>query len=80
MANVAQREAPLVMDTPFDRLSSAHREAITATLPGLAPQLVLFVTDEELRDQALANLEPRIGTQYRLNFNPHTSCTDIEEI
>lgn len=80
MAKVAQREAPLVMDTPFGRLSSAHREAITSRLPDLAPQLVLFVTDEELRDRALENLRPRIGAEYRLNFNPSTSCTEIVEL
>lgn len=80
MAKVAQREAPLIMDTPFGRLSSAHREAITANLPVLAPQLVLFVTDEELRDRALDNLTPRIGTEYRLDFNVNTSCTKIEEL
>lgn len=80
MAKVAQREAPLIMDTPFGRLSSAHREAITANLPVLAPQLVLFVTDEELRDRALDNLTPRIGTEYRLDFNINTSCTKIEEL
>jgi len=80
MAMVAQREAPLIMDTPFGRLSSAHREAITEQLPTLAPQLVLFVTDEELRDKALENLKPRIGAEYRLRFDANTSCTTIEEM
>lgn len=80
MAKVAQNEAPLVMDTPFGRLSSAHREAITDKLPILAPQLILFVTDEELRDTALDNLRHRIGAEYRLNFNPDTSCTEVEEL
>jgi DNA sulfur modification protein DndD len=80
MSQVAEREAPLVMDTPFGRLSSAHRESITASLPTLASQLVLFVTDEELRDQAKANLQPRIGTEYVLHFDPRTSCTTIEEM
>ncbi|HNP87517.1 MAG TPA: AAA family ATPase [Kouleothrix sp.] len=80
MAGVAEREAPLVMDTPFGRLSSAHRESITARIPELATQLVLFVTDEELRDQALENLRPRIGAEYVLHFDPNTSCTIIEEL
>jgi DNA sulfur modification protein DndD len=80
MAMVAQREAPLIMDTPFGRLSSAHREAITLNLPTLAPQLVLFVTDEELRDKALDNLRPKIGTEYSLRFDSNTSCTTIEEM
>lgn len=80
MAQVAEREAPIVMDTPFGRLSSAHRESITAHLPTLASQLVLFVTDEELRGQSLDNLTPHIAAEYRLHFDPATSCTTIEEM
>lgn len=79
MSRVSEEEAPLVMDTPFGRLSSHHRNNITERLPKLADQLVLFVTDEELREQARQNLEPYIGAEYRLNFNRETSCTTIEE-
>lgn len=80
MSRISEEEAPLVMDTPFGRLSSQHRNSITEHIPELADQLVLFVTDEELRDQARLNLEPRIGAEYRLNFNKNTSCTTIEEV
>lgn len=79
MSRISEEEAPLVMDTPFGRLSSQHRNSITQHLPLLADQLVLFVTDEELRDQARRNLEPRIGAEYRLHFDSSTSCTTIEE-
>lgn len=79
MVKVSEEEAPIVMDTPFGRLSSEHRASITQNLPGLAPQLVLFVTDEELRDAARENLEKFIGQEYRLTFNTKTSCTTIEE-
>ena len=79
MSRVSEEEAPLVMDTPFGRLSSHHRNSITLHLPALADQLVLFVTDEELREQARSNLEARIGFEYRLHFDPNTSCTTIEE-
>lgn len=79
MSRVSEEEAPLVMDTPFGRLSSQHRNSITQHLPELADQLAFFVTDEELRDQARKNLEPRIGAEYRLVFDPKTSCTTIEE-
>jgi DNA sulfur modification protein DndD len=79
MSRVSEEEAPLVMDTPFGRLSSHHRNSITRHLPELADQLVLFVTDEELRDQARKNLEPKIGAEYRLVFDRKTSCTTIEE-
>lgn len=80
MSRVGEADAPLVMDTPFGRLSSHHRASITEHLPGLANQLVLFVTDEELRDEAKENLLPRVGAEYRLEFNLDTSCTSIAEV
>lgn len=80
MVQVSEEEAPIVMDTPFGRLSSEHRATITENLPKLAPQLVLFVTDEELRDEARKNLRPHIGYEYRLTFNNKTSTTTIEEV
>lgn len=80
MSRVSEEEAPLVMDTPFGRLSSQHRNSITQYLPELAHQLILFVTDEELRDQARANLESRIGAEYRLEFDPRSSCTHVVEV
>ena len=79
MSRVSKGEAPIVMDTPFGRLSSQHRNNITKHLPDLSDQLVLFVTDEELRDQARQNLEARIGAEYGLNFDHDTSCTEIIE-
>lgn len=79
MSRISEGEAPLVMDTPFGRLSSYHRSSITEHLPELAEQLVLFVTDEELRGRARENLEPHIGAEYRLHFDLETSCTTILE-
>ncbi len=79
MSRVSEEEAPLVMDTPFGRLSSKPRSNITEHLPGLADQLVLLVTDEELHGEALANLKPYIGAEYYLIFDTKTSCTKIME-
>ena len=89
MAKVASQEMPLnmedepfpiVMDTPFGRLSTQPRENITVTIPQIAKQLILFVTDEELHGQARANLEPSIGAEYQLQFNQSTSVTTIVPI
>ncbi|MEI2611833.1 MAG: hypothetical protein V9G20_24620 [Candidatus Promineifilaceae bacterium] len=67
------------MDTPFSRLSSHHRNSITANLPLLTSQLILFITDEELRDESRQNLAAFIGAEYRLVFERETSCTTVEE-
>ena len=71
---------PMVMDTPFGRLSTQHRENITEAIPDIAEQLVLFVTDEELHGQARKNLEPRIGAEYELQFDDETGSSTIKKI
>jgi DNA sulfur modification protein DndD len=80
MSRLSEDEAPIVMDTPFGRLSENHRDSITKHVPELAHQLVLFVTDTELMGEAKANLEPTVGAKYRLDFDTRTGCTDIIEV
>ena len=80
MSKVTGEEAPLVMDTPFGRLSSDHREAITQHIPAITDQLVILVTDEELHSQARENLESRIGAEYQLEFDQDTGCTRVVDL
>ena len=80
MARASGEEAPLVMDTPFGRLSSDHRLNITKNLPQFASQLILLITDEEMRDEARTNLKAYIGAEYRLEFDDASSCTTIVEV
>ena len=77
MARLSGEEAPLVMDTPFGRLSGQPRLAIAENLPLLTDQLVLFVTDEELRDDARSMLASKIGREYDLVFDESTSTTTV---
>ena len=80
MSRVTGEEAPLVMDTPFGRLSSQHRENIARYIPEVAKQLVLLITDEELHSTARANLESRIDAEYELAFDQSTGCTSIRPV
>ncbi len=70
---------PIVMDAPFTKLSDRPKENITDTIPAIANQLILFITDQELRhdEQAWKNLEPRIGAEYELHFDDEISITTI---
>ena len=79
MARVSEEEAPLVMDTPFGRLSTAHRDNIALHIPQIAKQLILFVTDEELRESSREKMQPYIGKEYELVFDQKTGCTTIED-
>lgn len=80
MSKLSGEEAPLVMDTPFGRLSGNHLRAVAENLPNLTPQLILFVTDREWDEASKTNLEPRTGVQYDLCFDQKTGCTEIVEV
>ncbi len=79
MSRLSGEEAPLVMDTPFGRLSGNHLTTVAENLPNLTPQLILFVTDREWDEASKTKLEPRTGAQYDLCFNEKTGCTEIAE-
>lgn len=68
MALVSGGKIPLVMDTPFGRLFSTHRENIVEQVPKLTPQWILMVQDEELTGNTRKKLQPRIGMEYKLIF------------
>ena len=58
---------PVVMDTPFGRLDTKHRQNILRYLPDAANQLVLFVHDGEIAGGVgLDALAHRIGARYEI--------------
>ncbi|RKU24494.1 hypothetical protein C6499_16895 [Candidatus Poribacteria bacterium] len=82
LPDIPAERFPIVMDAPFTKLSDKPKENITENIPAIANQLILFVTDQELRpdEQAWRNLEPRIGTEYELCFDDEISVTTIKRI
>lgn len=78
-ANGSDSTAPMVMDTPFGRLDTIPRENICRQLPTLVDQFVLFVTGEELHGEARGILAPKIGKEYRLDWDKSNGCTEIVE-
>lgn len=80
IAEVADHEAPLVIDTPFGRISEEVQGHLAERLPATTPQLVLLVTDHELATSARGAIESRVGRDYRLDFDESTSVTTIREV
>jgi DNA sulfur modification protein DndD len=77
MAKVTGEEATLVIDTPFGRISEEPLHNVAKTLPELAKQLVLLVTDRELDHQAEELIKPYVGHAYELDFDQETGTTHI---
>lgn len=50
-------KGPIIVDSPFGRLDSEHRQRVLESLPEMADQVVLLVYEAELdRDRAIATL------------------------
>jgi DNA sulfur modification protein DndD len=71
---------PLFIDTPFARLDSEKRGALIKTLPNLTNQLILLLTDTELRDEEKLKFKAtkKIGKWYELK-QLNEDCTIIQE-
>jgi DNA sulfur modification protein DndD len=78
MAFVTGGAIPLIMDTPFGRLFKEHRLNITKEIPKLTNQWVLLVQDEEINQDMIDLLMPRLGRKYELLFDD--GCTQIKEV
>ncbi|MFN8233440.1 MAG: AAA family ATPase [Actinomycetota bacterium] len=79
MSRVTGEEAPLVIDTPFGRLSEDPLDNIAERLPFLSGQLVLLVTDRELEGSARRSMKDRIGGEFFLSFDQDTDATLIQQ-
>lgn len=78
MATVSGGDVPLVMDTPFGRISSKVRQNIVTEIPNITQQLILMVQDRELTGKEKEMLKERVGREYDLMFKQ--GCTRIEEV
>lgn len=68
LSRLSGEEAPVIMDTPFARLSGNHLKTTTENLPNLLPQLILLVTDTEWTIQVSEGLNDRLGKEYTFDF------------
>lgn len=63
----APLHGPVIMDSPFGRLSPDHKHNITEALPKLSDQVILFAYTSEIDEQfARATLGPALKKEYRL--------------
>ena len=82
LARTGRAAGPVVMDTPFGRLDTKHRDNILRYLPQTTGQLVLLVHDGELRrDTDLAPVASRIGKAYAIReVTPRHSKIEVEPL
>jgi len=69
LSQIAQRDVPLVVDTPLGRLDGFHRERLARNyFPSAAQQVVILSTDEEFDSDLRGLIEPFISREYLIEF------------
>lgn len=73
------RDIPFVIDTPFARIDTEHREQIAKKFfPNISGQVIILSTDEEITSPYYQMLQPHIAHEYTLSFNEKIGGTEVE--
>lgn len=71
---------PFIIDTPFARIDTEHRERIAETFfPEVSEQVVILSTDEEVVGEYYTALKPKISMEYLLDYVPSNSRTVVSK-
>ena len=75
----SNQAGPFIIDTPFARIDTEHREQISAVFfPNISSQVIILSTDEEVVDSYRAIIQPYIAHEYILEYNVEQGCTSVK--
>lgn len=78
LAKASRRPLPAVIDTPLGRLDSSHRRHLVERyFPSASHQVLLLSTDEEIRGEYLAALQPAVGRSYLLQYDEAAQSSTV---
>jgi DNA sulfur modification protein DndD len=81
ISRVSEKNPPLAIDMPFGRLDQHVHRDVSARLPELTSQLLLFlIPGVEWNDMTRSNLEHRASHIYQLEFSEDQRQTTIDEL
>lgn len=76
----SEQKIPFIIDTPFARIDTEHREQIAKVFfPGISDQVVIFSTDEEVVGPYYDAIAPNITHAYTLNYVETSGRTVIRD-
>ena len=74
----SNQDVPFVIDTPFARIDTEHREQIARNFfPEISRQVVILSTDEEVVGAYHDALTPRIAREFVLEYLPESGRTIV---
>jgi DNA sulfur modification protein DndD len=80
LARTSNVELPIIIDTPFARLDSAHRTRIAEHyFPHASEQVIILSTDEEIDHRYIELLKPYVGRTYLIEHIDAERRSEIKE-
>lgn len=70
---------PLVMDSPFGALDDDYREKVAASIPLLAEQVIMFVSNSQWEGRVKHACEGKVGKSYKLIYHSPKLGKDMED-
>ncbi|WP_337575868.1 AAA family ATPase [Fournierella sp.] len=75
----SNQAVPFIIDTPFARIDTEHREQISALFfPNISGQVIILSTDEEVVGSYREIIQPHIAHEYLLEYNVEKGCTSVQ--
>jgi DNA sulfur modification protein DndD len=80
LAKTANRQLPVVIDTPLGRLDARHRRSFVSTyLPHASEQVIVLSTDSEVDERLMRDLKPAIARSVVLRHDETAGASFIED-
>ena len=71
---------PIIMDSPFGYLDPEYQRKVSDTMPKMAEQVIVLVTDSQWSEEVREEMEDIAGREYHLDYrNPRQSDIEYEE-
>jgi DNA sulfur modification protein DndD len=69
IAEISQRNFPIIVDTPLGRLDDAHRSGVLKQFTARGNQVILLSTDTEVTGPYLDLVQPRLAATFRIDHD-----------
>lgn len=77
---IADEEAPFILDSPLGIVDTAHRKNYAKTVPGLASQLILLMTDAELTEEFEERIISNVGNYCKIKYDASSNTSRFEKV
>jgi DNA sulfur modification protein DndD len=79
LIRMSNNNIPFVIDTPYARIDSIHRERITTKFfSSLSSQVIILSTDEEINSEYYKLIRPFISKEYLISYSDLDHSTNVE--